>query len=198
MKNFSKRLVALRKERGLTQAELAEAIHSKRTTVSGYETEGKEPDLTTICFLAEYFDVSVDYLLGTTYNRHNEQTVFFNDTANFRKRFNSLPPELRPSVTQALDSFYVLLSRDMQLCNADRLALYQKLFATLQALRAEIRNCIEASGGKISDVAEISALFSLQNELKSNVSVVLDELLQADMAASANKKIGGLPENSAM
>ena len=64
MQSFSNRLIALRKERGLTQAELAKATHLQRSTLSGYETEGKEPNFETLCALAEYFNVTTDYLLG--------------------------------------------------------------------------------------------------------------------------------------
>ena len=64
MQTFSSRLIALRKEKRLTQEELANLISKKRSTVSGYETEGKEPDIETICFLAKFFGVSTDYLLG--------------------------------------------------------------------------------------------------------------------------------------
>ena len=66
MQTFSDRLIALRKERGLTQDDLAQIIHKKRSTVSGYETELKEPDFDVVCFLANYFGVSTDYLLGRT------------------------------------------------------------------------------------------------------------------------------------
>lgn len=51
MQKFSNRLISLRKERSLTQEDLAKIIHKKRSTVSGYETEGKEPDLETVCFV---------------------------------------------------------------------------------------------------------------------------------------------------
>ena len=64
MQKFSTRLISLRKEHGMTQKDLAQLIQKKRSTVSGYETEGKEPDLETVCFLASHFDVSTDYLLG--------------------------------------------------------------------------------------------------------------------------------------
>lgn len=61
---FPQRLASLRKERGLTQTDLAVILERGRSTISGYEVEGKEPSLTTLCFLACYFGVSTDYLLG--------------------------------------------------------------------------------------------------------------------------------------
>ena len=53
MDKFSERLVALRKEKDLTQAEFARLCGKQRTTVSGYETEGKEPDFALLCQMAE-------------------------------------------------------------------------------------------------------------------------------------------------
>ncbi len=67
---FSQRLTSLRKERGLTQAGLAKLICKRRSTVSGYETENKEPTLNTICFLAHFFGVSIDYLIGYSDERN--------------------------------------------------------------------------------------------------------------------------------
>ena len=66
MDKFSERLVALRKEKDLTQAEFARLCGKQRTTVSGYETEGKEPDFALLCQMADYFGVTTDYLLGRT------------------------------------------------------------------------------------------------------------------------------------
>ena len=69
MQKFSDRLISLRNERRLTQEEMANIINKKRSTVSGYETGGKEPEFETVCFLAQYFGVSTDYLLGRSDNR---------------------------------------------------------------------------------------------------------------------------------
>ena len=103
-------------------------------------------------------------------------------------------------MSQTFDSFYLLLSRDMQLSRPERLLLYRKLFSTVQSLRAEVRKRIEASGGQVSDAAALSELMALQSELKNNVSAVLDELMQADMevAFDVKKGIGELSNKSAM
>lgn len=180
MQLFSNRLSSLRKEAGLTQGDLANAIQKKRSTLSGYETEGKEPDLETVCLLAKYFGVSTDYLLGASNERNHTETVFLNDNVNFKKHYDALPLELKPTVSKIFDSFYLLLNRDMQLSRPERLRLYQKLLYTIQSLRAEIRNKIE-SAGAMNDAASLAELLSLQNELKNSVCIVLDELMQADM-----------------
>lgn len=66
---FSQRLHDLRIERGITQKELADRLNLGRSTVAGYEVKGKQPDNARLCLLADFFGVSVDYLLGHTDNR---------------------------------------------------------------------------------------------------------------------------------
>lgn len=201
MQTFSNRLAALRKERGLTQEGLAKIIQKKRSSVSGYETEGKEPDLELVCTLAEYFDVSTDYLLGKSDERNHIDEVFFNDTVNFEKHFRAMPVELRPVISKCFDSFYLLLSRDMQLARAERLRLYESLLHELQSQRAVIRKAVERSGGSVSDPVALSELMAAQSQLKNTVSALLDELLQADMEVAFNvkrDKEAGLSEKTAI
>lgn len=188
MQNFSNRLISLRKERGLTQEDLAKLIQKKRSTVSGYETEGKEPDLETVCFLAKYFGVTTDYLLGYSDERTHTESVFYNDTVNFERHFKSMPAELRPVVAKCFDSFYLLLGRDMQLSRPERLRVYQELLHVLQSQRADIRKAIEASGGAVTDPVALSDLMAMQSQLKNAVAALLDKLMQADMEIAFNVK----------
>lgn len=188
MQKFSNRLISLRKERKLTQEDMAKIINKKRSTVSGYETEGKEPDLETVCLLAHYFGVSTDYLLGYSDERTHTESVFYNDKVNFERHFKSLPAELRPVVSKCFDSFYLLLNRDMQLARPERLRVYEELLHTLQSLRADIRKAIEASGGAVTDAVALSDLMAMQSQLKNEVSALLDKLMQADMEVAFNIK----------
>ena len=181
MKTFSSRLIALRKERQMTQSDLAKAIHKTRSTVSGYETEGKEPDYEMLCSLAEYFGVSTDYLLGIDDCRTHSEAVFINDTKSFKRHYDGLPPLVKQTVAKMYDSFYVLLSRDMMKNNEERLALYSDLFSLLQDSRAKIRNAIDSCGGQVTDPLLLSDLMNLQNSLKNEVCAVLDKLMQADI-----------------
>lgn len=64
MSTFSERLKELRKNKKLTQKSLAEAIGMSETGVQNYELEIRIPNAKTIILLADFFDVSTDYLLG--------------------------------------------------------------------------------------------------------------------------------------
>ena len=58
------RIKELRRERGVTQTDLANYLGLKQQTISSYETGNSEPDLSTLEKMARFFDVSVDYLIG--------------------------------------------------------------------------------------------------------------------------------------
>ena len=58
------RLKELRTEKGATQREVAEVIGCAKSTYPKYEREEREPDIDALCRLADYFGVTIDYLVG--------------------------------------------------------------------------------------------------------------------------------------
>lgn len=58
------RLKILREESKLSQLDLANKLNMSQQAVSAYEKETREPDIETINKLADFFGVSIDYLLG--------------------------------------------------------------------------------------------------------------------------------------
>lgn len=64
MNKFAERLVSLRDTHNTTQQELADYLNLSRNTVAGYESKYREPDFDTTIRIADYFGVTVDYLLG--------------------------------------------------------------------------------------------------------------------------------------
>ena len=63
------RLKQLRKERKISQLQLAFDLNMNQNTISRYENLERQADYETLIRFADYFDVSVDYLLGRTENR---------------------------------------------------------------------------------------------------------------------------------
>lgn len=57
-------LATLRKTKKLTQEELAKYLNMTQRTYCGYELNQTEPNIETLCKLADYFNVSIDYLVG--------------------------------------------------------------------------------------------------------------------------------------
>ena len=64
MSDFSSRVKALRKERGLKQAEMAEILGIKERSYQCYEYRERYPDFPGLIAIANFFDVSLDYLVG--------------------------------------------------------------------------------------------------------------------------------------
>lgn len=62
------RLKELRKARHITQLKMAMDLNMSQNSISRYETGEREPGLSELVKFADYFNVSVDYLLERTEN----------------------------------------------------------------------------------------------------------------------------------
>ena len=62
-KELGERLRELRTEKGLAQNELADAMGCNKANISYWETGKKNPTEFSIKMIAEFFDISTDYLL---------------------------------------------------------------------------------------------------------------------------------------
>lgn len=65
---IGERLKKLRQERGILQRQLAEILKITQQTISLYESNKREPDAETLSKIADFFGVTIDYLLGRTDN----------------------------------------------------------------------------------------------------------------------------------
>ena len=61
-----KRLKELREEKGISQQKLADEFHTSQQSIWKYENGLSEPDIKTLMQFADFFDVSVDYLIGVS------------------------------------------------------------------------------------------------------------------------------------
>lgn len=62
------RLKELRKKEGISQLKLAMDLSMNQNAISRYETGTREADYATLIKFADYFNVSIDYLLERTNN----------------------------------------------------------------------------------------------------------------------------------
>ena len=75
MQHFSTTLENLRKEKGLTQKQLADELGVSRGTISFYEKAERTADIEFLVKVSDYFDVSVNYLLGKAQARSTNTSV---------------------------------------------------------------------------------------------------------------------------
>jgi len=90
MKAFYMRLKEIRKEKRLTQEELAEKADISRVMVSRYETGTVIPTVDVLINIADALDVSIDYLLGRT-----EYNILASGTPTSQQKQKENLPESR-------------------------------------------------------------------------------------------------------
>lgn len=61
---FAARIKNLRKSKGLNQVQLAEKLGVKKQSISNWENDNIMPSIEMLIRIADFFDVSTDYLLG--------------------------------------------------------------------------------------------------------------------------------------
>ena len=96
---FSQNLKLLRERDGVSQARFAEEIHFSQSAVSAWENGTREPGITPLVQIAQYFNVTVDYLIGkNTTIPKKENTELTADGKKLLDIFNSLDPICRGQV----------------------------------------------------------------------------------------------------
>lgn len=76
MEDYMNRLKELRLNKKIKQDEIATIVCVKQNTISNWESERTEIDNQSLQKLADYFNVSVDYLLGRDENKQNKTASF--------------------------------------------------------------------------------------------------------------------------
>lgn len=66
MISFKERLKELRLEKNITQQELGKLVNTSKMAISHWEKGHSEPSIAQLIILSDYFEVSVDYLIGKT------------------------------------------------------------------------------------------------------------------------------------
>ncbi len=95
------RLKKLRKESGISQLELAKQLQISNVTLSRYETNKRSPDYDTLHALADFFDVTTDYLLGRSNIRNPEKLIVADPSGSYA----ILPPEIYMHLKKVMEHF---------------------------------------------------------------------------------------------
>lgn len=96
MATFAERIKLERLNLNLKQNELAEKLFLDRTSISKYETGKQIPETPTLEKLANFFDVSVDYLLGKTeYRKFNPEKLTDRDKKDIQNDLKNIMDNFR-------------------------------------------------------------------------------------------------------
>ena len=91
---FNKRLRSLREQHKISQKDFAEILGVSNVVLSRYENGERKPDYDMLIKIAEYFDVSVDYLLGKSNSvqlSDEEEFKRFKDNPDLERWYKELP-----------------------------------------------------------------------------------------------------------
>ena len=101
-------LKTLREERGVSQQTVANYVGTTQQSIHRYENGLYEPDLRTVMKIADYYEVSVDFLIGHTDIRHKYEKIDkydLNETeAHVIDTFRKLSPAMRQHSRNILDT----------------------------------------------------------------------------------------------
>ena len=75
-------LKKLRNIKGLSQKELTDRLNINRSTYARYETSSSQPDYDTLKKLADFFEVTTDYILGRSDNPKQTEEESFEEFIN--------------------------------------------------------------------------------------------------------------------
>jgi len=77
---FNKKLYELRKQKGLSQDELANKLNVTRQTISKWEIGETTPEMEKLTVLSDYFEISLDELIFGKVNEKLEQNIEYQNT----------------------------------------------------------------------------------------------------------------------
>ncbi len=82
---LGERIAKLRKNKGLSQYDLAEKLEFSRGKLANYEQGSRQPDFATLQIIADFFEVTTDYLLGRTDTLENITSQEYDPLAEINK-----------------------------------------------------------------------------------------------------------------
>lgn len=104
-----KNLKTLRQQKGVSQQLLADFVLVSQQSINKYENHKVEPDIDTIVKIADYFDVSVDYLIGRTDVKHSAEKLNYNDLniseSKMINKFRALNDNQKECIINLIDSY---------------------------------------------------------------------------------------------
>jgi len=101
MNTFGKKIASLRKEKGMSQGDMAKLLSTSISVISRYERDEMIPSIETAKKIAKHLSTTLTYLLGET---EDETLLKDPDMLRRLKDIKNLPPEDRKCILYNLDA----------------------------------------------------------------------------------------------
>lgn len=188
-------LKQLRKEKKLTQDLLAKEVGISKFAIRKYESNERNPDFETMIKFAQYFDVSVDFLLGRSALKRVNGIEFLSNSNNINDDLRKLEPEQQRQLTQFLNKCYLIIERQTRIKFDERLLKqYINIAHSISNLDSYLGGYFELAltRKKKFDKFEVEKDIRYDfYEIKESINRCLDELLSiylSDAMAEIEKR----------
>jgi len=101
------RLKSLRENNKMTKAELCKRLDVIYTTYNNWETNASKPQIPDLCMLADFYNVSVDYLVG-----HSVKEMPATEAQALLQKYNKLSDKDRRLVNILIDGMNIISDED--------------------------------------------------------------------------------------
>ncbi len=185
--DFPRMVMLLRKERGLSQKQVALDLNISQALLSHYEKGIRECGLDFMVKIADYFNVSCDYLLGRTsersiggYSYTAPTAVSAPEAKNEEKRSSVVIDHNKKLISDSLEIVFRLLEQ------ADHKGLTAEVSSYLMVTVYKLIRAIYSTNPK-----NPQAMFSVIPELYKGVSTALQSVVEANINCIASGKTAG-------
>lgn len=112
---FRLRLKELREKAGYSQYTFADAFNISQSTIGNWEAGTREPKFATMIRLADFFNVSVDYLLGRTDDTNPNQQTSNSDDKELDQKFLKLLSDIESLSPSQQEKFMDMMASTLSL-----------------------------------------------------------------------------------
>lgn len=100
--SFAERLQELREDRGITRKDLAAKLNITVSALGMYEQGRREPNLEMLVRLADCFDVTLDFLVGRSFNEEETKNII--EALHLKNQIDKLPQGYKDIITFMLET----------------------------------------------------------------------------------------------
>lgn len=181
---FGDRLKELRQQKQLTQNEFASILGIGRTTLSHYELNNREPDFEILEKIANYFDVSIDYLVGRSNIKTFDEYVFDTDFKALSEKLALATPESKKIAVRMLDSIFLTIFDPISNNNIELLTKLKNIYRCIYELNSSLKSygmpivlneLLEYDG---SEPISLQDKLKILSKYKNDLNILLDDLFE--------------------
>ena len=133
--NFGNNLKTLRKEKNITQLELANILGVTTRTIQNYESCKREPNIETLEKLSNYFEVQIDYLIGKSNFKRFNSEIIKDDLLKVLESIEKLDKDKSKLIVNTIDSLYLLINSYIENDNFEILTTVHDLIRILWKMK---------------------------------------------------------------